>query len=618
MGRNQINLCIIAAFAAALAGCGGSGGGGGTNHPVGKPAFRAITLSGYQSQVAATKYVLPLLVAGAPAGSGIHLGRRPGKGAGPGGIGFDPDLNLYYRIGIVGPTWTMSFFTDANATVSAGFARVTIENATTFDTNYLTYPATLDLSENITAGNLVSNGTGTLIFTDSSGSNTLAGVLNAPGRGIHAVLDMSLDNSGNVGGSITVVQNGLTAVVTGLSGSLEGSFTGNAAVSPGNLTGTATINLLQGTYELTINDPSGLQGQGAVDAAHNLLINYNDGTSLSLSDALNQPVMGAGSNGGGGTSSYTITPISGNPWEINAVASDGKMVGQIGTFLSSLPYYWDSPSATPQAVSLDATLTNIVVTGVNGSGQLVGHGLDSTSHFPVALYWASFNQAPVRLTAPSINLSAFGTAQVFLQSSGRIVVTYPTPQFPGSASYVYSGANDANPYPVIGGYITHLSDGNAALGVDTSSNKFSVWKNLSPSETPIAIPDPQGAGVQTANMGLDGTVAAAGLTNTAWVVAGPNYTTAVNLHPPVTNAPIGVFGVGPSGQVLGFASTDLQPLDNEGVIWANANATPVILRSSSTPNVIGANFETNSGILIVNCITDPNGPTFHLSIMTPK
>ena len=616
----RIQVLLLGLLTTTLIGCGGSGGSstGTTPGLTGKPAIRAVTISGYQTQVAADKYVLPLLMAGAPTGANLHVPKtyRPNIGS-PKVLGFDSDLNLYYSIGTSGPTWTLSFFTDAAGANSAGFAQVTIEGKATFDTNYLTYPAVLDLSENITAGNLVSSGTGKLTFTDSSGSNTLTGVIDAPGKGIHASLNMSLDSAGHVGGSITVTQNGLTAVVTGLTGALTSSFTGSAAVSPGNQTGTATINLLQGTYELTLSDPSGVTGDGTVDASKNLLITYNDGTTLTLSDPLNQPVTGPGSNGGG-TSSYTISNVAGNPASIAAVSADGKMVGQIGVNPNSIPNYWSSPSASPQAITGDSSLTNIVVTGVNASGHMVGSGLDSTTHLAVPLYWSSFNQAPVHLTTPALNLASFEEATLFIQSSDRIIATFNLQGSPFNASYVYSSWTDATPFAVTGGYIIGMSDGTAAVGVDGTGNPV-VWPNLAQGVSPILVPVPPAPSAKTALIGADGTISISDHgTNIVWVVAGPSYTTKVALSPPVANEAVSAFGMGPTGQILGTATTDNTSLDNQGLMWPGTASAPVILRTASTPNVITASFETSSGILIVNCVDNPSIPTYRLSILTPN
>ncbi len=622
MRRSQITLSGIAAATVVLSGCGGSGVAGGAT-PTGKPAYRAVTLSGYQTQVAATKYVLPLLTAGAPGGSGLHFYAmlRPGLGAkrlGSQGLNYDPDLGLYFSTGTSGPTWTMSFFTDAAGTHSAGSASVTIENVSTFSTNYLTYPATLDMSMNITAGNLVSSGTGKLVFTDSSGANTLTGSLNVPSKGIQASLNMSLDSTLHVGGSLTVTQNGLTAVVTQLAGTVTTSFTGHAAVSPGNLTGTATINLLQGTYQLSIDNGNGLTASGSVDASHNLTINYNDNTWLSLGNAINQPVLGPGSNGSGSSSSYTITPVNGNPASINAVSPDGKMVGQIGAHNPTLPYYWSSPSATAQAVTGDSGLTNVTVTGVNASGHLAGYGLDASTGLAVALYWSAFNQAPVHLTTPTTDGAPFFTPSVFLSSSDRVVVTYPIHSSPGSASFVFNGPSDSAPYAVAGGYITGMSDGVAAAGVD-AGNRFAVWPSISPSATPTPIPAPSGKSPTVMAIGADGTIGCADTNNhAAWVVKGPGYSTTTSLQSPVANQAIVVLGFGPTDHALGYAVTDNTSLDDEGLIWSTSASTPVILRTSGTPNVLSANFETNSGVLIVNGIDNPSGPTYRFSYMTPK
>jgi hypothetical protein len=620
-------VCLLTAIIPALTGCGGSGG---NIALTGKPAMRALTISGYQTQVAATKYVLPMLVAGAPSGSplagfqGASLLGRTSPAAAPRAmvIQYDSALNLYYQGSASGATYTVNFYKDAAGTASAGYMKATIEGASVFDTDYTTYPVTVDISADVTAGNLVASGTGKIVFTDGAGANTLTGNITAPEKGIQASLDMTLDATGKVGGSLTVVQNGLTAVVTGLAGDLPHGFTGSAAVSPGNLTGTATINLLLGTYSLVINDPSGLHANATVDAAHNLDISYSDGTSLKLSDTLNQPVKGVGSNSGGGsTSSYTIAAVNGAPWKIVSVTPDGQMVGAVGIYNTLDFRYWASPTAAPQAITLDSGLTIISVTGINSSGHLVGSGLNPATNLPVLLYWSAYNQAPVRLTLPTAPPAGFqfgATATVLVQSSDRIVATFSTQSFGGFVSYVYSGPTDTSPYMVQGGHISGLSDGNAALGYDSSGLDV-LWPVLSASATPLPVPEPVSTSLKAAYIGADGTIIVFDLgTTTVWYVSAPAYTSRVALAPPAGRTNIGAGAVGPAGQVLGWVVTSSTSLDNEGLIWNTPTSAPVVLRTTETPNVLGAVFATTAGALIVNCSDSPGVARYHYSVLTPK
>jgi hypothetical protein len=311
---------------------------------------------------------------------------------------------------------------------------------------------------------------------------------------------------------------------------------------------------------------------------------------------------------------YTISAVNGNPWTIVSVTPDGQMVGAVGTYNTRDFRYWSSPTAAPQAITLDPGLTSIAVTGINSSGHMVGSGLDNTTNLPVLLYWSAYNQTPVRLASPPSPTEGiqYGiTVPVFIQPSDRIVVTFGTQQMGVSVSYVYSGPTDTSPYMVTGGYVTSLSDGTVALGTGPD------LPVLSATATPIVVPTPTSTG--PAILGPDGSIVVSDLvTKAVWYETGSDYTNKVAVTPPTGSTVFGVVRIGPGGQLLGWVATSNTSLDDNGLIWNTPTSAPVVLRTTDTPNVLNAMFETTAGALIVYCVDTPGVAKYHFSVMTPK
>lgn len=447
--------CLVAGLAI-LAGLFSGCGGAGVQVPSGNQAIRSSSLGGYQSFGAGVAYPFAGLAASAPQGSGIHMISMFSPRFRPyvvhsAVLQFVPELNLYTDGGVVSSGGeTFHYFTDSAGTTAAG-SMVLVSSSGSFD--YPSYPATVTITVNVTAGNLPCHGDATIVYAGSSGSNTLQGTLTLTKNSEVITVDMTLDSNMQVGGTMTIVENGTTISATNLSGLVTGDINFNFTLQPQGFSGTGTMNLGAAVLALTFTNPA--NASCSVDGSGNLIITYPDGTNETVQSPFSAPLLGGsggGGNGGGGGASnanfatavavdwntpvqysaakqifgsdsageivgkvsgvpafaasptavpqtLVATPQTGTAYSIN---SSREIVGAVGTAGNLQAVVWTSPSATATTLQVPAGTTDSMATGINASGQIIGVVYGSSYTGPV--YWSSYQAAPAQVPqAPPIN-----------------------------------------------------------------------------------------------------------------------------------------------------------------------------------------------------------------------
>jgi probable HAF family extracellular repeat protein len=355
-------IAFLTAFALLLfAGCGG-GGGNGTSRTVltGNAAHRAAILAGYQSFGAGNAYPLSALKMAAPAGGALAgktrsasalslfrfaaaAGSRSGQTrAAP--LTFVPALNLYSDGGVFNNnTIVLSFFTDAAGTQPAGGFTITLPAGST---DYVTYPSQVTIAINITGGNLPCNGNIVVDFKDKSGANAMTGTLTLPKNNITFHIDLTLDASFNVAGSITGQENGATISLTNCRGNLFDTLTCDLSVAPYGWKGTATGSFVTGVFTTTVDTSSGISSS-SVNSSGILSITYPDSTKETVTNPLVAPLVAPVGSGTGGTppsgtpivalSAIEILPLSGdNASSAVGINNTGQVAGNSAPEISSV------------------------------------------------------------------------------------------------------------------------------------------------------------------------------------------------------------------------------------------------------------------------------------------
>ena len=372
---------LLLAFAPLVfVGCGG-GGSSTTSSAVlkGNPAHRAAILAGYQSFGSGNAYPLSALKMAAPAGGGLagksksvsatslfrfatslalsgHAGRTRAAT-----LTLEPALNLYSDGGVfTNNVITLSFFTDAAGTQPAGGFTITLPTGVDGSTDYITYPSQITIAVNITGGNLPCNGKAIVSFKDKSGANTMTGTLTLPKSNVTYNINLALDASFNVSGSIIGHENGATISLTNCAGNLFDTLTCDLSVAPYGWKGKATGSFVTGAFSTTIDTSTGVSSS-SLDSSGNLLISYPDGAKETVSSPLVAPLVAPAGTSTGGTGTTGGTTSGGT-------TSGGTTSGGVTiTALSAtelLPLGGDTASSS---------------VGINNKGQVVGNSSPSSS-----------------------------------------------------------------------------------------------------------------------------------------------------------------------------------------------------------------------------------------------
>jgi hypothetical protein len=570
-------LVTIAAALAISAGCGTSSGSAALTGNLG---FQAVAISGYQAFRGQADFPYTALRLALPKTSPFLRGgqQKPSAALSTTAPVFFDELNLYVTEVDTSTTTTLSFYTDAAGTIPAG--SVVLSGVQSSLGNYASYPATLNGTIDITAGNLPCTGTVAITIVDGTGNNTLKGNLTLPNTKVAISFDFTLDDSGNVGGSSTIVEHGSTISLTGIQGLLGAdSIAGNVTVEPSGWSGTGTFSLVTGEFSVTLQTETGTS-QASTNADGGLDMVFGDGTretvSLPLITQGDVPLSGsdagtAGSDAGAFTSvefplltieaksadgrfggvvpdsknnsvpgyiapgSGTVTMLNtaGNAFgRVYGINVHGAIVGTVSTDASSYnfdrPAYWASPAAAPSILQLlDGDIAAIAV-GINDSGEIVaaGYSIGDTFHHHL-IYYSSPTAAPVALSTVGVAFAATS----FLTDEG----------FP-------QGINNRG--EIIGGY---LYDNGSGHGLQNDSY---VWS--SPSANPVKLALPAGdTGSQV---------------------------TALN----------------ESGAIVGNTSPDYTGKIMHAVLWASSSAPPTVLGGFNGEALTSAT-DINAGGAIVGC-----------------
>ena len=383
-------LVGAAAFAPALVlvGCGGGNGGivtptavptataGPTPTLTGNTAIRAALTTGYQGYRSQVNYPIRALMMALPstspfkaAAGALKKGTLASSTSAAKTLAYFGELGLYVDITTSGNVTTISAYTDAAGTQSAGSATITSPKGTTAG-NYSSYPAVVGLKINITGGTIPCQGTGTLTFTGPSGVNTLAGQLFLTKTGVTSNANLSLSTSGQVSGTITFNENGQITTLSKLSGPLDGDITGQASVSPGGSTGTAVINLFAGKYQVTLKNSSGTATASANPLTGALNVSFPDGTQ----ETLPQPLAVVGGVNPNPTTSPTTAPTT-KPTIAPTVAPTTKPTPQPTTGPVAVSY------SAPVKVNGFGFILRPEEVRVNNKGELVGPGTNSVPFY---------------------------------------------------------------------------------------------------------------------------------------------------------------------------------------------------------------------------------------------
>ena len=481
---------LALALGATLAGCGGGNGSSPLSPnptsvptaPIGKTATRAILASGYQSFHAAINYPYAGLQLALPASSPFReaKGQRVAKGAlnATSPALFNPDLNLYQTVSTNANVTTIKFYTDAALTKAAGNSVLTAPNNQSVGGDYASYPAVVKITQNITAGNIPCQGSGSITFTGGSGANKLDGTLSLPKTGLKVTANLTLSDAGQVGGATTIVGNGQTITLSGLSGQLDGDLTGKANVLPDKTTGTGVVNVVTGKFQITLDTPQGTAtGVGNPDGS--LGIHFPDGLAETLASPFtvvggqdpteptatatpsakptatptaapgtsvyNVPVevQNSGSLGGFNNSDHVVTNSSGItfhsspsanrllPNSYNSSGAQNNVYASglnnndvtVGNDITSntVPYFWTSPAAARQSLRVLADAPLTLALSLNDNGQVVGYEETSgNGDHARALAWNSLSATPTLLQNLTTNALNQNEA-MSINAQGQIV-----------------------------------------------------------------------------------------------------------------------------------------------------------------------------------------------------
>ena len=504
MRRRQYFLtaifAVISTGVMTLAGC---GGGGRSTVPLTNAGFRAAAIAGNQSMAGIRSYPFAAIRDAAPKGSTLFGTRaavlRP-KGRLANALTYDSSLGLYKMFTVTGNATNVGYFTDAAGAVGAGTASITEPALAAFTTDYASYPATVNIAVNTTAGNLVCSGSGAIVFSAPSGTNTLTGNFNFPRDGVAVRGTVALDASDNVSGTFDITENGAALHLTNVAGSLSGTITANVRIEPNGATGTGTFNVQTGAFSLTINTGTGTSTASS-DSTGALVLHYEDGTTQKVQSPLSAALDGTGGHdittgggngtggggngtGSGGTGGGNGTGITGNGTyqeptiladvlTASAINASGQAAGK--NTATSAWFVMNSPYTTPQYLTLPSG-TTLNQVQIDDAGEVLAT-TDSNS----AVYYTSAGAAPQNFTG--------GTYPVVLSAGGAVVSSNANGQ-----QINYQTSLTAPPTVLKGGFSPNAINGNGQMvGRGISGSVYAGVYIAGPAAAPILLNNPYGA-----------------------------------------------------------------------------------------------------------------------------
>ncbi len=382
-------------------------------------------------------------------------------------VSYNDDLGLYQTEMIQnGNTAAINYYTDAAATMPAGATTLTFPDGVTAG-NYSSssYPLTLPITQNITAGKIPCTGAGTIVLLDAQGKNTIQGSLNLTRIGLTVTADIALDDEMNVTGSGTISENGETITVSGMAGPFAGNIAGSAVLTPQNYTGMANISITAATFSAVFTTPNGVATCSS--ANDTLSIQYPDGSIEILTDPNDtQPNAPPSTSTGGPIQlSYALATIS---------ATVGQVLINDTPTVTGTVAAWTITPALPAGLGLDPTSGIISGTPTAVSG--------TTAYVITASNASGFTQGTVQIT-----VSALSAPSGLSYSSSTVAATV--------------GVAIANDTPTVTGSVTTWSISPslpAGLGLDTSSGIISGTPTAASAQTSYTITAANAAGSTTA------------------------------------------------------------------------------------------------------------------------
>ncbi|HLK14411.1 MAG TPA: hypothetical protein VKT78_06375, partial [Fimbriimonadaceae bacterium] len=475
----------ISALLVAGSGCGGSGvGGGGGPQLTGNAAVRAVALSSYQS-AGLVSYLLQALANTAPTPSPIRFLIRAKKGAaaatrqaGYFNQSYIDVLDLYVgQIQLSGTTLTQPY--------TWGLSGQSAGSVVMFARTGLSYPEPVYITVDTTAGNIPCTGKMQVTYTDGAGACTVTGSLINTHTGALTAFNLTLDDSLNIAGSITIRESNATVSLS-VRGTLPADLLCNVSVSPGGISGTGTINPFTSNFSMNLTTPAGA-ATAEIDQLGHLALNYADGRNETV---VNQ--AGAALTAGPGvtgslpvyqtpllvSASYHATSMSPrSPFLVGNANANGQF---LVTSLSSgsLEYSASSvgsPTSLPGGFRPTWLTNSGLITGYNGAY------LPSVTSAPQVL------QAPGYL--PLLDQVFVSDAGVFLSVSGfdnnapgpGNLLAWTSPTSPPQVVQVPSGSTIVR--------VEAMAPGGAFVG---SFNDFTVplyWSSYTATPMPLRLPD---------------------------------------------------------------------------------------------------------------------------------
>jgi hypothetical protein len=286
--RRVVGAALLVGGALGFVGCGGGGGGDGLSYSA-HTTIRSSALAAYQTEAALSVFPIAALEASAPKGSNLNssvasLAKLASRRT---------TLTLVHHTGLysAGATPTsdgavFNYFTDSAGANSAGSMSL---SSSTHSFSYPSYPATVNVAINVTAGYLPCQGQAQIVYQDSSGASEITGTLTLSRNQEAVTFDLLLSSSHQVTGKIQVVQNGMTFMATDLSGPFEGSQNFNFGMSPSGFSGSGTFDLTAPTLALQFNNPGG--ASASFDSNHHLEIYYGSQAGGGSDDDITTPII---------------------------------------------------------------------------------------------------------------------------------------------------------------------------------------------------------------------------------------------------------------------------------------------------------------------------------------
>jgi hypothetical protein len=614
LSQTTVVAIIVIALIIGIIGCGGSGVSFSSAE---KDAVFANSVASHQSLEAGINVGFVSLKETSPTGSGLKLTTKiaqavynksslrrivPSTGRAA-TLDFIPFLGLYINSTTALNVRTTHFFSDAGGTDNAGDLTTTITGATSFDTNYSSYPVTIQAAVNLTKGKIPMTGNLAIVYQDSAGANTMKGSLTLPSNNIIIAIDMGLTHAQLATGQVTVTTPNNTFVLSNVTGNPFSTLSGNVAIQPQGWTGTAAFTPVTGQFAMELITPQG-KAHAVLGLDGKLIVTYPDGDGSTVNDPSGSSLNRGGN--GSTTSTTSTTATTATTATTSTTATNGSTAGTYSdpiqlvsssqTFTSvvvsgsnpngnAIGYEMANGSNLRQAVYwTNATMVtelqkptadaSVTPNGVNNNGEIVGESLTATSN-SLPIYYASPLSAPVFLKVPQ-NTST-GTAHA-INSSGAIVGYYIVNSTKVAA---YWADKTADPVQLPQGSfgtpqtVKFIDDAGEMFGDDTS--KFFKWDNST--ATPVAMSPGTGSNQTYLNGVTPGGVAFGGYINSGgngdhpgiWANGSHNVTD-VNFVIGFTDALIS------SSNASGTLSGYQRSASNVVSAWVKVGSSPVSLQ----------------------------------------